>query len=159
MPNLASGVVQLLSARGQTVATCESLTAGLCAATIASVPGASVALRGGLITYATELKHNLAGVSSATLAELGPVAEETARQMAKGARERCGADWGVALTGVAGPTEQDGNPVGRVWLAVAGPTGITSQECNYSGERDEIRAQAVDGALALLLSCLGEKIS
>lgn len=118
---LARELVAALRAKGQTVAFCESLTAGLASAMLADVPGASAVLRGGLVTYATDLKSELAGVPEKVLEEHGPVSEETAAAMALGARARCGADWAVALTGVAGPDPQDGHPVGEVWLGIAGP--------------------------------------
>ena len=91
----AREVITSLIDAGQTVATCESLTAGLLAATLADVPGASAALRGGLVTYATDLKHTLARVPQEVLAVHGPVARETAIAMADGVRDVCGADWGV----------------------------------------------------------------
>ena len=95
----AREVITSLIDAGQTVATCESLTAGLLAATLADVPGASAALRGGLVTYATDLKHTLARVPQEVLVAHGPVARETAIAMARGVRDVCGADWGVSLTG------------------------------------------------------------
>lgn len=118
---LAARVVATLRRRSQTIATAESLTGGLVGATITGVPGASAVYRGGLITYATELKATLAGVASSVLATDGPVATTTAAQLAQGAARACGADWGVATTGVAGPNDQDGHPVGQVFVAVAGP--------------------------------------
>lgn len=102
----------------RTIATAESLTAGLCAATIAEVPGASAVLRGGVIVYATDTKHDLAGVSEQTLKEHGPVSAETAAELAEGVAGRCSADVGVALTGVAGPDPQDGHPVGEVFIGI-----------------------------------------
>ena len=136
-------LVDALRRRGLTVAFCESLTAGLAAATRADTPGASAVLRGGLITYATDLKYSLAGVPEGA----DPVDGDTAVAMARGARERCGADWGVALTGVAGPDPQDGHAVGEVWLGFAGPGGGDKQRLQLSGDRREIREQAVNAAL------------
>ena len=136
-------LVDALRRRGLTVAFCESLTAGLAAATLADTPGASAVLRGGLITYATDLKYSLAGVPEGA----DPVDGDTAVAMALGARERCGADWGVALTGVAGPDPQDGHAVGEVWLGFAGPGGVDKQRLQLSGDRREIREQAVNAAL------------
>ena len=136
-------LVDALRRRGLTVAFCESLTAGLAAATLADTPGASAVLRGGLITYATDLKYSLAGVPEGA----DPVDGDTAVAMARGARERCGADWGVALTGVAGPDPQDGHAVGEVWLGFAGPGGVDKQRLQLSGDRREIREQAVNTAL------------
>lgn len=124
-PSVAS-LVRTLVSRGETVAFCESLTAGLASATVATVPGASNVLRGGMVTYATDLKESLAGVPASVLDTYGPVAAVTARHMARGAREKCGATWGVALTGVAGPDPQNGHPVGEVHIAVSGPSRTVS---------------------------------
>ncbi|WP_087118103.1 CinA family protein [Corynebacterium urinipleomorphum] len=122
----APSLVRTLTERGETLAFCESLTAGLASATAATVPGASKVLRGGLVTYATDLKGSLAGVPAAVLDRHGPVSSVTARHMARGAQSVCGATWGVALTGVAGPDPQDGHPVGEVHIAVAGPSRTVS---------------------------------
>ncbi|WP_084168222.1 CinA family protein [Corynebacterium atypicum] len=118
LTELARCVIEELCERGETLGLCESLTAGLACATLASVPGASAVLRGGLVTYATDLKQSLALVDAAVLAQFGPVAAETARQMARGASRQLGCDWAVSLTGVAGPSKQDGHPVGEVWLGL-----------------------------------------
>jgi PncC family amidohydrolase len=121
-------IIEALIRRGETVAAAESLTAGLVCATLADVPGASAALRGGLVVYATDLKTGLAGVDPVLLAEHGAVHPEVAAQLAEGARARCGATWGLGLTGVAGPDPQDGRPVGTVHIAVAGPDGTSAVE-------------------------------
>ncbi|GAV97492.1 competence-damage inducible protein [Corynebacterium glutamicum] len=133
--NLAGRVVELLKSRGETLAFCESLTAGLASATIAEIPGASVVLKGGLVTYATELKVALAGVSQELIDAHGVVSPQCARAMATGAANTCQADWAVSLTGVAGPSEQDGHPVGEVWIGVAGPAHFGA-----SGTIDAYRA-------------------
>lgn len=149
--------------RTETVATAESLTGGLVGVMITAVPGASAVYRGGLITYATELKHELARVSAQTLATHGPVAAATAEQMARGAAEVCDAAWGLATTGVAGPDPQDGHPVGQVFIAVAGPNrgvppsggrGSWVRELSLSGDRAALRQQAAEAALALLLTAI-----
>lgn len=116
-----AGVLAGLTRRGLTVATAESLTGGLLAAVLTEIPGSSAVVRGGLVVYATELKHRLAGVDPALLAERGPVDPLVAAQLADGARRACGADVGVGLTGVAGPDPQDGVPVGTWFCAVSGP--------------------------------------
>ena len=136
-------LVAALRRRGLTVAFCESLTAGLAAATLADTPGASAVLRGGLVTYATDLKYSLAGVPEGA----DPVDGETAAAMARGARERCAADWGVSLTGVAGPDPQGEHPVGEVWLGYSGPSGTDTERLQLAGTRREIREQAVNAAL------------
>lgn len=119
--NVAAELVSEAGAAGLTVATAESLTAGLIAATVADIPGASAVLRGGLVVYATDLKHRLVGVDSGLLARRGPVDPTVAGQLALGAAQRCGADVGVGVTGVAGPDSQDGHPVGEVWIGVWSP--------------------------------------
>ena len=117
----ARGLIADLTVRKQSVATAESLTAGLLAATLAGVPGASEVLRGGLVTYTEHTKVVLAGVAPQILDEVGPVAGPTARALAVGARQRCEATWGVGLTGVAGPEPHGGHEVGTVFMGLAGP--------------------------------------
>ncbi|MCS5479184.1 CinA family protein [Corynebacterium sp. YIM 101645] len=145
-------LVDALRSRGLTVAFCESLTAGLATATLADTPGASTVLRGGLITYATELKMLLAGVPAQVLDTFGPVSTEAAAAMAVGVRKVCLADWGVSLTGVAGPDPQDGRPVGEVWIGYADEGGVETQGHNFTGSRREIREAAVAAALEGLLA-------
>ncbi|GIF18475.1 nicotinamide-nucleotide amidase [Actinoplanes tereljensis] len=150
-PSLAAAdAVHRLVERGETLATAESLTGGLVAATIVEIPGVSAVFRGGLVVYATELKAVLAGVSPTLLAERGPVDPDVALALAAGARERCGADWGVSTTGVAGPDPQDGKAVGLVYVAVAGPTGAQVRELKLEGNRAVIRTESVTAVLSLL---------
>ncbi|WP_326687608.1 MULTISPECIES: CinA family protein [unclassified Streptomyces] len=169
-----SGVLAVLTQRGETLAAAESLTGGLVAAEITAVPGASRAFRGSVTAYATELKRDVLGVNGALLEERGAVDAEVARQMARGVREALGADWGVATTGVAGPEPQDGQPVGTVYVAVAGPgvppvAELLQLEGSRSGDRagengeeagDRVRAgirtESVRGALELLYKQLIE---
>lgn len=144
-------LVRLLTERGETVASAESLTAGLFTATVAGVPGASAVLRGGLVVYATDLKATLAGVSSEVLDANGPVSRETAGGLADGARLGCGSDWGVGLTGVAGPDMQDGHPVGAVYIGISGPDGTEVNAHRMSGDRWTIRRDTVREAVSELL--------
>ncbi|XVS63075.1 CinA family protein [Actinosynnema sp. CA-299493] len=146
----AADVVRTLAERGETVATAESLTAGLVTAELTSVPGASAVVRGGLVVYATDLKHALAGVDAALLAEHGAVHPEVARQLAEGARERCGATWGLGLTGVAGPDPQDGVAPGTVHIGLSGPSGSDVRTLTLGGGRDEVRKSSTMAALTLL---------
>ena len=139
-----------LTVRRQSVATAESLTGGLLAATLAGVPGASVVLRGGLITYIEDTKIALAGVAPQVLDAVGPVAAPTARALAVGARQRCGATWGVGLTGVAGPEPHGGYPVGTVFMGLAGPVDTEVAHLAFSGSRWDIRVSAVNEAIARL---------
>ncbi|GAB5900442.1 MULTISPECIES: CinA family protein [Mycolicibacterium] len=146
----ARALVADLTVHGQSVATAESLTAGLLAATLAGVPGASAVLHGGLITYTEDTKIWLAGVAPQVLDAVGPVAAPTARALAVGARQRCAATWGVSLTGVAGPEPHGGHPVGTVFLGLAGPVDTEVVELALSGSRWEIRVAAVNEAIARL---------
>ena len=145
-----TAVVRALVERHETVSVAESLTGGLLAATLVEIPGVSAVFRGGLVVYATDLKHSLAGVPRGLLDERGPVDPEVALALAAGVRERCGSDWGVATTGVAGPDPQDGKPVGTVFVAVAGPGGSTVRALSLAGSRAEIRSASVLSALSLL---------
>jgi nicotinamide-nucleotide amidase len=149
----ARGLVADLTVRNQSVATAESLTAGLLAATLAGVPGASQVLRGGLITYTEQTKVALAGVAQQILDEVGPVAAPTARALAVGARQRCDATWGVGLTGVAGPEPHGGHAVGTVFMGLAGPGesgAIEVVELRFSGTRWDIRISAVRESISRL---------
>lgn len=149
-------MVDKLKQQNCTISTCESLTAGLMAATIANLPGSSQVLRGGLITYATDLKVSAAGVSVATVEEHGPVSWQCAEAMAIGAKRQFQSQWAVSLTGVAGPATQCGQPVGTVWIGVALPNGTVKSKlvadilCALgqvvAGDRQAIRLAAVRAA-------------
>jgi nicotinamide-nucleotide amidase len=145
-----AALVLELARRGQTVAAAESLTGGLLCATLVNVPGASQVLRGGLVVYATDLKASLAGVPAELLQRRGPVDPDVAVALARGARERCGADWGLATTGVAGPDPHDGVAVGTVHVAVADAADAQVRSLRLDGGREAVRAGAVAAALDLL---------
>lgn len=146
----AHRIVAAAGARGLSVATAESLTAGLVAAGIADVPGASAVLRGGVISYANEVKQGLLGVDAELLERAGSVDGEVARQMAVGALAACGAGAAVSTTGVAGPSAHDGKPVGTVFIGYANGAGSGFREFSFSGERASIRVQSCDAALETL---------
>lgn len=152
--------VRLLGELGLTVATCESLTGGGIGAAITAVPGASVVFRGGLITYASDLKVSLAGVAADHIGRHGVVNERTAREMAVGAAWNCRADIGLSASGVAGPDWQDGEPPGTVWLGLALPVRwadpVRARKLRLAGERAEIRCQTITAALDWLTACLNE---
>ena len=151
---LATRVVVTLTGLGQTVAVAESLTGGLLAASLVDVPGASAVFRGGVVAYATDLKAALLGVPADLLQRHGPVHPDVAAAMAEGVRDRLGATFGVATTGVAGPDPSDGLPVGTVHVAAAGPAGTRRRPLSLAGDRRSIREQAVAGALGLLRGML-----
>jgi nicotinamide-nucleotide amidase len=152
-------VLSMLVRRSATVAVAESLTGGLIGAAITSVSGASKAFRGGVISYATELKQELLGVPAELLQREGAVHPEVAAAMATGVARLCGATYGLAVTGVAGPEPQDGKPVGTVHAAVSGPGGqIWSRELRLEGSRERIRVETVDEAVDLLAGVLKSNI-
>jgi nicotinamide-nucleotide amidase len=153
----AAAVLALLGARGQTLAVAESLTGGLVAGELTGVPGASKVFRGSVTAYATELKRDLLGVAPGLLRERGAVDGEVARQMAAGVRRVLGADWGISTTGVAGPDPQDGQPVGTVFVAVAGPGGAQKVAAlRLNGSRSDIRRESVRGVFELLAGELAD---
>lgn len=156
-----------IALQGRTLATAESVTGGQLGATITSIPGASKIFRGGVIAYATDLKSSLLGVSSSVLADGGAVQAQVALEMAIGVASKLGADFGLAVTGVAGPASQDGHLPGTVFVACVMrddqgsvvdsvvdelhliPEGEDSRE-----ERDQVREETVAAALELLLTML-----
>ncbi|WP_149359920.1 CinA family protein [Lolliginicoccus suaedae] len=144
-------LVSALLARRQTVAIAESLTAGMASAAIGGMPGASEVMRGGLVVYATEAKASLAGVAEETLAQHGAVSAETAIELARGARKLLGADWGLGLTGVAGPDEQEGKPVGTAFVGIAGPGRESVLELSVPGPRWDVRVAVSRRAFAALV--------
>ena len=155
--DLARQIHARLQAGGRTVAVAESLTGGLVAAALTDIPGASAAFRGGVVTYATELKAELLGVDARMLARYGAVYPPVAAAMASGVRARLGADFGLATTGVAGPEPADGQPVGTVHIAVSADGDTVVRTIALAGNRGQIRRLAVENALGLLLGRLGEE--
>jgi nicotinamide-nucleotide amidase len=153
---LARTAIGLLVPAGRTVAVAESLTGGLVAAALTSVPGSSAVVRGGIVAYATDLKAELLGVPAELLARHGPVHPEVAAAMATGVRQRLGATYGAATTGVAGPGPADGHAQGTVYIAVAGPAGIAEAGLRLPGSRQEVREETVRSVLSLLVSALRE---
>lgn len=154
-----TALVARLIAAGRSVAVAESLTGGAVLAELIRVPGASAAVRGGVVAYDTALKHSLLGVDAALLDTAGPVDPAVARAMAEGVRAVAAvsghpADWGLATTGVAGPDAQGAAPVGLVYVAVADAERTLVREHRFTGDRAEIRRQAVAAALALLADAL-----
>lgn len=149
--SLEGVVVAMLRARGETLAVAESLTGGLLAGRLTDVAGASDVFVGGVTAYATRLKGSLLGVAPDVLAREGAVSPVTAVAMARGVRERLGSSWGLATTGVAGPSEQEGHPVGTVHVALAGPSGaVVTKALTLPGDRGHVRLLAVVAALDVL---------
>ncbi len=142
---MESVVLDLCRQRGLTLAVAESVTGGLVGGRLTDIAGASDVFRGGIISYATEVKHEMLGVGD------GPVVSESAaRQMARGVRDRLGADVGLSLTGVAGPAEQDDQPVGTLFVGMVGPGFDEVRRVLMPGQREQMRQFSVITALGLL---------
>jgi nicotinamide-nucleotide amidase len=151
-------VGEALAGRGETLALAESCTGGLIAKRVTDVSGASAYFPGGVVSYANEAKVKLLGVAAATLEAHGAVSEETAREMAEGARARFGATYGLAVTGIAGPSGgTDEKPVGTVCFGMAEEGRTTSEARYFGGGRDWVRLRASQHALDLLRLRLREK--
>jgi nicotinamide-nucleotide amidase len=139
-------VLARLQERGWTLGVAESVTGGLIGARLANVPGASETFRGTIGAYATDVKRSILGVTADLV-----VSEESAKQMAEGARRVLGADVGIAVTGVAGPTEQDGQAVGTVCFGMAFPDGtVEAVSTRLPGDRERVRQFSTISLLNLL---------
>ncbi len=144
---LSAEVVDALRARGETVSTAESLTAGAVSSAIVTISGASDVFVGGITAYRDEIKISHLHVDPAILNEHSAISEEVAVAMAQGAMKSFGTTWGIGTTGVAGPNPLDGHPVGAVWVAIQGPV-CQSIELSLSGERESVRNAATSSAIA-----------
>jgi nicotinamide-nucleotide amidase len=143
---MESVVIDRLRTRGWSLGVAESLTGGLIGARIVNVPGASEVFRGTIGAYATEVKQSVLGVTAASV-----VSEDAAREMAEGAQRVLAADVGIAVTGVAGPAEQDGMPVGTVCFALALPgLPVEAMSIRLPGDRERIRQFSTISLLNLL---------
>lgn len=150
---LAREILAGLAEKGMSVCTAESCTGGLVCGALTSQPGSSSVVHGGAVTYTVDEKVRALGLDPNQVEHDGVVSEETARAMALGAKNRLGTDYALSTTGVAGPggaTPQA--PLGCVCLGLACPDGtVTSQRCIFEGSRAQVRAQAVDKALEMLM--------
>ncbi|MBE7012019.1 MAG: CinA family protein [Ruminococcaceae bacterium] len=140
-------LVKFLCENNLKITSAESCTGGLFAAGITAVSGSSSCFDGSFVTYSNEQKHKLLGVKNETLENFGAVSFNTALEMAKGVRESFGADIGIGITGIAGPTGgTKDKPVGLVYIAVSFSGASVAYKCNFSGSRDEVRGKAVEFA-------------
>jgi len=140
--------------RSSMIATAESLTGGELGVLLSAAPGASDTYLGGVISYATPVKESVLDVSQETVEKHGVVSAECAAEMAVGVRSLLGSDFAVSTTGVAGPAEQEGKPVGLVYVGVAGPDGVVTRELRLDGDRAQIRElscmEAMSAAIAVI---------
>ncbi|MER2519628.1 MAG: CinA family protein [Bdellovibrionales bacterium] len=150
--DLARAIISSYARRRWRIATAESCTGGLVAAALTQIPGASEVFERGFVTYSNEAKTEVLGVMLEILDNFGAVSSQTAEAMARGALAFSLADVAVSVTGIAGPSgAMPGKPVGLVYLGLATRAGVLFHErCEFRGDRDAVRAQAVAEALRLL---------
>lgn len=159
MNQVAAQVIEELRRRTWTIATGESLTAGLVASALAEFPGCSDVLRGGVVAYQVDVKESLLGVSERAIAE-GVVSEQVALELAHGAARALGARVGVGTTGAAGPDAHDGAAPGTAWVGVwihrgpGEPGTVRSRRIQASGDRSQVRAEVAQVALEEVLAAL-----
>ena len=157
---LAKAIKDALIARGEMMATAESLTGGLVASSIVNEAGSSAVLAGGIVAYQNEVKEALLGVPHQVLEEKGAVSAETVKAMAEGARKKFGCEWAIATSGIAGPTgAEPGKPVGTVWMAVANSLQNEAFCKIFEGNRTEVRQKSVYSVLGKLLFLLNNQKS
>lgn len=153
--SLSSVVGRLLSSRGKTCSVAESCTGGLLGGEITSIPGSSAYFSGGVIAYSNDSKIKILGVNKDTIDKHGAVSEETAKQLAENVRRHFKTDYGISITGIAGPGgESPGKPVGTVWIALADKNNVLSKKYVLSKDREINRDRAVGSALAMLYARL-----
>ena len=157
---LAEAIQKELLARGEMLATAESLTGGLVASHIVDIPGSSAILAGGIVAYQNEIKEALLGVPHQVLEEKGAVSAETVKAMAEGARKKFGCEWAIATSGIAGPTgAEPGKPVGTVWMAVANSLQNEAFCKIFEGNRTQVREKSVLCVMGKLLFLLNNQKS
>lgn len=152
---LAQQLGQVLGERGLRLVTAESCTGGWLAKLLTDIPGSSAWFDYAVVSYSNAAKHTLLGVPAAVIAEQGAVSQATVAAMVHGVMRHGSVDCAIAVSGIAGPGGGSvDKPVGTVWLAWALGTAISTQHCQFSGDRDAVRRQAVSHALSGLLQRL-----
>ena len=154
---LASELLVVATDAGLKVTTAESCTGGMVSAAITDIAGSSAIFTHGFVTYSNDAKQQLLDVQPSTLVAFGAVSEQTALEMAEGARRAAGADVAVAITGIAGPGGSEHKPEGRVCFAVATGSENKAQTIEFGAlGRSAVRAAARDHALSLLIKCCAQ---
>ena len=143
---------------GRTLGSVESFTGGLFAKEITAVPGASHFYKGGLVTYASEEKNRLLGISYDVIDQFGVVSKEVATLMAENGRRMLNVDYCVSFTGNAGPDAMEGKPVGEIYIAIASSDGVKVYGYQLNGTREEIQKEGVNNALEQLKAIILENI-
>ena len=153
MADRAAEIVRLYTRHGLTLGTAESLTAGLIAATVANVSGASAVLMGGVVSYDARIKRDVLGVEQRIIDTVGVVSAECACQMAENARKLLNVDVAVSATGIAGPSGGTPEiPVGTVFIGISSAQETRAEECHFTGDRQSVREQSVEHALGMALA-------
>lgn len=147
-------LVEELKKKNLVLTTAESCTGGLISSVIVNISGASTVFKQGFVTYCDKAKEDLLGVKHETMDKYKAVSSEVASEMATGAKEVSGADVAVSVTGVAGPSMEDGKPVGLVYIGCAYKDKVEVREFNFDGDRKTIRFKATKNALQLVLDCI-----
>lgn len=154
---IAAEAVRLLRDKKLTVSAAESCTGGLLSAYLTAVPGVSSVYELGVTSYSCRIKNEMLGVKNSTLNSFGAVSENTAKEMAEGVRKKAGADFGVSVTGVAGPDGSEGHNPGLVYIAAANKNGTAVKRLDIDAvSRDFVRSEAVKAALELLINTVKE---
>ncbi|MFQ5643524.1 MAG: CinA family protein [Thiogranum sp.] len=157
MEQSVSALAKALLARRELLATAESCTGGWVAKVCTDLPGSSGWFERGLVTYSNAAKRELLGVPAQTLEQYGAVSEQTVREMVLGLLHSSHAQWGLAISGIAGPGGGTADkPTGTVWIAWAGPENwLITHSYRFAGDREAVRRQAVAAALGVLCDRLG----
>lgn len=152
--SMASTLGQKLKARGETIAFAESCSGGLASSMITDVPGSSEYLKGSVVSYTNEIKEKVLGVRAETLKKFTAISSQCACEMAAGVRQLMNADYGVSITGNAGPGESEGKPVGLVYIAVANKEIVYWQEHHFNDNRIENKKRIAKTAISMMIDKL-----
>ena len=147
-------LVSLFTEKKLTLSCAESLTGGLFASTITSIPGVSKIFKGGVVTYWNEAKANVISVSNDTIDEYGVVSSECASEMVRGVKKLFNTDVAISFTGNAGPTSMEGKPVGLVYIGIIVKETVFTFEYMFEGDRNQIREACVKQGIKKILELI-----